>query len=58
VKQLDTALTKKQKQNQTAKKVYLPYTKNNQLENEIKETTPFTIATNNVKHFGITNQAS
>jgi hypothetical protein len=30
------------------------YTKDNQAEKEIKETTPFTIVTNNIKYFGVT----
>jgi hypothetical protein len=30
------------------------YTKDKQAKKEIRETTPFTIATNNIKHFGVT----
>ena len=30
------------------------YTKDKQAENEIRETTPFTIATNNMKYLGVT----
>jgi hypothetical protein len=30
------------------------YTKDKQAENEIRETTPFTIVTNNIKYFGVT----
>ena len=30
------------------------YTKNKQAENEIRETTPFSIATNNTKYLGLT----
>jgi hypothetical protein len=30
------------------------YTKNKQAEKEIRETTPFSIVTNNVKYLGIT----
>ena len=30
------------------------YTNDNQAEKEIKETTPFTIATNNIKYLGVT----
>jgi hypothetical protein len=30
------------------------YTKNKQAEKEIRETTPFTIVTNNIKYLGVT----
>ena len=30
------------------------YIKNKQAEKEIRETTPFTIVTNNIKYFGVT----
>jgi hypothetical protein len=30
------------------------YTKDKRVENEIRETTPFTIATNNIKYLGVT----
>jgi hypothetical protein len=30
------------------------YTKDKQAEKEIRETTPFTIVTNNIKHLGVT----
>jgi hypothetical protein len=30
------------------------YTKNKQAEKEIRETTPFSIATNNIKYLGVT----
>ena len=30
------------------------YTKDKQAEKEIRETTPFTIVTNNIKYFGVT----
>jgi hypothetical protein len=34
--------------------VAILYTKNNQAEKEIRETTPFTIVTNNIKYLGVT----
>jgi hypothetical protein len=36
------------------KSLSFPYTKNNQDEKEIRETTPFTIVTNNIKYLGVT----
>ena len=36
------------------KPVALHYTKDKQAEKEIRETTPFSIATNNIKYFGVT----
>ena len=40
------------------KSVVFLYTKDKQSEKEIRETTPFTIATNNIKYLGVTNQTS
>jgi hypothetical protein len=34
------------------------YSKYKQAENEIREMTPFTIVTNNIKYLGVTNQTS
>ena len=34
--------------------VAFPYTKNKEDEKEIRETTPFSIVTNNVKYLGVT----
>jgi hypothetical protein len=34
------------------------YTKNKQAEKEIRETTLFTIATNDIKYLGVTHQTS
>ena len=31
-----------------------PYTKDKEAEKEIRETTPFSIVTNNIKYFGVT----
>jgi hypothetical protein len=36
------------------KSVAFLYTKDKQTEKEIRETTPFTIVTNNIKYFGVT----
>jgi hypothetical protein len=36
------------------KAVTFLYTKDKQAEKEIRETTPFTIFTNNIKYFGVT----
>ena len=36
------------------KSVAFLYTKDKQAEKEIRETTPFTIATNNIKYLGVT----
>jgi hypothetical protein len=36
------------------KSVAFLYTKNKQVEKEIRETTPFTIVTNNIKYLGVT----
>jgi hypothetical protein len=36
------------------KSVAFLYIKDKQAEKEIRETTPFTIVTNNIKHFGVT----
>jgi hypothetical protein len=36
------------------KSVAFLYTKDKQAENEIRETTPFTIVTNNIKYLGVT----
>ena len=36
------------------KSVAFPYTKDKQAEKEIRETTPFTVVTNNIKYFGLT----
>jgi hypothetical protein len=36
------------------KSVAFLYTKNKQAEKEIRETTPFTIVTNNIKYLGVT----
>jgi bisphosphoglycerate-dependent phosphoglycerate mutase len=38
----------------TNKSVVFLYTKDNEAEKEISETTPFTIVTNNVKYLGVT----
>ena len=40
------------------KSVAFLYTKDKQAEKEIRETTPFTIVTNNIKYFGIRNKRS
>ena len=40
------------------KSVPFLYTKDEQAENEIREATPFTIATNNMKYLGVTKQTS
>jgi hypothetical protein len=37
------------------KSVAFLYTKDKQVEKEIRETTPFTIVTNNIKYLGMTN---
>ena len=36
------------------KSMAFPYTKNNQAEKEIRETTPFTIVTKHIKYLGVT----
>jgi lipopolysaccharide assembly outer membrane protein LptD (OstA) len=38
----------------TNKSVVFLYTKDKQTEKEIRETTPFTIVTNNIKYLGVT----
>ena len=38
----------------TNKSVVFPYTNDKQAEKEIRETTPFTIATNNIEYLGVT----
>ena len=38
----------------SVKSVVFFYTKDKQAEKEIRETTPFTIATNNIKYLGVT----
>jgi hypothetical protein len=40
------------------KSVAFLYTNDKQAEKEISEITPFTIATNNIKYLGVTNQTS
>ena len=46
----DTRLTQKKKK----KSVALLYTNDKGAEKEIRETSPFTIATNNIKYLGVT----
>jgi hypothetical protein len=40
------------------KSVAFPYTNDKQAEKEVRETTPFTIATNKINNHGLTNQTS
>jgi hypothetical protein len=42
----------------TNKSVAFLYSKDKRAENEIKEMTPFTIVTNNIKYLGVTKQTS
>ena len=41
-------------QDQLKKSVALLYANDKEAENEIRETSPFTIATNNIKYLGVT----
>ena len=42
----------------SSKSVAFLYSKDNQAEKEVREITPFTIATNSKKYLGVTNQTS
>ena len=47
---------KKERKKERKKLVAFLYTKDKEAEREIRETSPFTIATNNIKYLGVTRK--